>query len=302
MEKIKSTESSFMFYPEITDEKFNEKLYLKKEFRDIEIKEKGHIDKKKDFSLSEHQIFLRNYISPDTPYNGILVYHGVGSGKCLLKGTPIVMNDGTIKNVEDIQDGDLLMGDDSTPRTVLSLARGNDKMYSIIQENNDTYTVNSEHILCLKASNYPLYSSYNDDEIIIDWIENNDFCYKIFNKLNKEKANHFFNLIKKNESTSNNILEISIKNYLELHESKKKILKGYRVPIELSTKYTNDEPYKVGYELFNFNSIDINSIDINSIDINSIDINSTDKVYELPYEYKFNDTYNRLELLSKVLF
>jgi hypothetical protein len=75
----------FMFYPEITDEDFNEKIYMKKEFRDTEIKEKKDWDKeyipKKEFILDPHQIFLKNYISPDTPYNGILIFHATGVGK-----------------------------------------------------------------------------------------------------------------------------------------------------------------------------------------------------------------------------
>ena len=74
-----------MFYPEITDEDFNEKIYLKKEFRDTEIKEKKNWDveyiPKKEFILDPHQIFLKNYISPDTPYNGILIFHATGVGK-----------------------------------------------------------------------------------------------------------------------------------------------------------------------------------------------------------------------------
>ena len=58
------------------------------------------------------------------------------------------MYDGTIKKVQDIQVGELLMGDDSTPRSVLSLATGEDEIYKI-----NNYTVNSEHILCLKNEN-----------------------------------------------------------------------------------------------------------------------------------------------------
>ena len=72
--------NKFMFYPEIQDKDFNEKIYLKKEFRDTEVKE--YSDKvQKDFVLDPHQVFLKNYISPDTPYNGILVFHGTGVGK-----------------------------------------------------------------------------------------------------------------------------------------------------------------------------------------------------------------------------
>ena len=284
MEKIKNIESNFMFYPEITDNNFNEKLYLKKEFRDVEINKKSENYKKKDFTLSEHQIFLRNYISPDTPYNGILVYHGVGSGKCLLKGTPLIMNDGTIKNVENIKEGDLLMGDDSTPRKVLSLARGYDKMYSIIQKDNDTYTVNSEHILCLKAMNYPLYKN-TKNQIIIEWLENNNFCSKIFNNIDKNDANRFYNLIQNNEYTNNNILEISIIDYLKLSKDKKKILKGYRVPIELPKRSINNNPYDIGYHFFdNCLSIDDYKYNDNNID-----------------DYKYNDQNIRLELLAGII-
>ena len=77
--------NSFIFYPEIVDEDFNQKIYEKKEFRDTEIKEKVDYNKldfnKKDFMLEPHQLFLKNYISPDTPYNGILVFHQTGVGK-----------------------------------------------------------------------------------------------------------------------------------------------------------------------------------------------------------------------------
>ena len=73
-------------------------------------------------------------------------------GKCLGKGTKVLMYDGTLKNVEDVQVGDLLMGDDSTPRRVLSLARGKEKMYWIRQNKGIDYRVNASHILSLKRS------------------------------------------------------------------------------------------------------------------------------------------------------
>ena len=73
-------------------------------------------------------------------------------GKCLGLGTKVVMFDGTLKNVEDIKVGDKLMGDDSTPRNVLSLARGREKMYWIRQNKGIDYRVNESHILSLKRS------------------------------------------------------------------------------------------------------------------------------------------------------
>jgi len=73
-------------------------------------------------------------------------------GKCLGKGTRVVMFDGTVKKVEEVQVGDLLMGDDSTPRRVLSIARGRERMYWVRQNKGMDYRVNESHILSLKRS------------------------------------------------------------------------------------------------------------------------------------------------------
>lgn len=73
-------------------------------------------------------------------------------GKCLGKGTKVVMFDGTLKNVEDVQAGDLLMGDDSTSRLVMGTTRGQENMYWIHQNHGISYRVNESHILSLKRS------------------------------------------------------------------------------------------------------------------------------------------------------
>jgi hypothetical protein len=78
-----------------------------------------------------------------------------------------MMFDGKIKKVEEVKVGDLLMGDDSTYRTVLSTCSGTDHMYEILQRNGDNYTVNSPHILSLKC---------NDGEILD--IPVNEFIHK----------------------------------------------------------------------------------------------------------------------------
>ncbi len=85
-------------------------------------------------------------------------------GKCLGKGTKILMYNGTLKNVEDIKVGDLLMGDDSTPRRVLSLARGKEMMYWIRQDEGIDYRVNESHILSLKRSGDE--GSHHDKDIL----------------------------------------------------------------------------------------------------------------------------------------
>ena len=74
--------------------------------------------------------------------NSLVLQSDTGSGKCLGKGTPILMYDGTIKKVEDVMVGDLIMGDDSTSRKVLSLARGIATMYKITTIKGDSFIVN----------------------------------------------------------------------------------------------------------------------------------------------------------------
>ncbi|MGB5289550.1 MAG: Hint domain-containing homing endonuclease [Ignavibacteriaceae bacterium] len=75
-----------------------------------------------------------------------------GAGKCFQRGTPILMADGTIRPVEDIQECDFVMGADSIPRMVTGLARGTEMMYRVSPVKGDSYVVNESHILSLQST------------------------------------------------------------------------------------------------------------------------------------------------------
>jgi len=75
---------------------------------------------------------------------------GRGSAKCLGLGTKVLMYDGSIKNVENVQVGEQVMGADNLPRNVLSVTRGCGELYQIKQTSGMDYIVNSEHVLSLK--------------------------------------------------------------------------------------------------------------------------------------------------------
>lgn len=79
-------------------------------------------------------------------------YGGRGGAKCLARGTKVVMYDGSLKEVQDIKTGDLLMGIDSSARTVLSTTSGIDEMFRVRQKTAQDYVVNSQHILALERS------------------------------------------------------------------------------------------------------------------------------------------------------
>lgn len=71
-----------------------------------------------------------------------------GNG-CHAPGTRVRMFDGSVKAVEDVQVGDLLLGPDSSPRKVLELHRGRSRMARIVPKHSDPYEVNVEHVLSL---------------------------------------------------------------------------------------------------------------------------------------------------------
>lgn len=70
---------------------------------------------------------------------------------CLGKGTPIRLYNDDIKEVQDIVVGDVIMGDDNTPRNVKEVIYGKEQMYIVKQGiYGDNYRVNENHILTLK--------------------------------------------------------------------------------------------------------------------------------------------------------
>ena len=92
-ELVKDSDDNEM-YPLLEDPNFNSKIYQKKEFKDgneytertqeeiqnIEETTKN-ICNNFEFELLPHQKFIKNFLSFQTPYNSLLIYHGLGTGK-----------------------------------------------------------------------------------------------------------------------------------------------------------------------------------------------------------------------------
>ena len=166
-------------YPEYDDDEFQAKIFKKNEFfkskypkTNTSLGYEALVDKEcnhkssdnKQLKLSRNQMFLKNFMSKQTPYKNILLFHGVGVGKCHLKDTPIISYDGSIMLVQNIRVGDRLMGDDSTPRTVTSLAHGYDTMYKIIYEDDRNFVVNGEHVLVLFFAFSSIFTTFKSND------------------------------------------------------------------------------------------------------------------------------------------
>lgn len=135
-----------------------------------------------------------------------------GVGKCLGKGTLVLLFDGRIKPVEKIQVGDRLMGPDSKPRTVLSTTKGIEPLYEIQPVKGDSYIVNESHILSLKITG--------------------------LGKVHKR--------IGKNQYKSNQIANISVADFLKESNRFQEKAKGWRTSVEWQETPLPIDPYFLG--------------------------------------------------------
>jgi superfamily II DNA or RNA helicase len=195
-------------------------VYKLNEGKDINIKFNGEL---RENQLKPVEKFLESARDPNKM--GGLINLGCAAGKCHGIDTPIIMFDGSIKKVQDIKVGDQLMGDDSTPRNVLSLARGREMMYNVIPLKGDPYTVNESHILSLRSST---------------------------NRSKKFK-----------KGTILDIPLVDYLNLPKSYHGKAGTLLGYRVGIDFLEKNIDLDPYFLGYWLGDGNSrnVGITTID-----------------------------------------
>lgn len=176
----------------------NKKLYL------CDVQEGGQFLLRLPKNNMEYIAAINACIDPDIPL--VEITAEAGCGKCLGFGTPIIMYDGSIKRVEDIIIGDLLMGPDSAPRKVLSTTHGTDSLFKIKQNKGDDYIVNKDHILVLTLT--PQGTKRR-----IDW--------------DKE-------------------IEISVKDFISKTQSFQKEYKGFKTNIDFKEQNVSLDPYFLG--------------------------------------------------------
>ncbi|CAK7199141.1 pre-mRNA-splicing factor 8 [Sporothrix eucalyptigena] len=68
---------------------------------------------------------------------------------CLAKGTSLCRYDGSFVNVEDVREGDLLLGPDGGPRHAFNIVSGKERLYRIKFDDNEDLVVTPNHILTL---------------------------------------------------------------------------------------------------------------------------------------------------------
>jgi len=200
--------------------------------------------------------------------DGMVVFGLNSCGKCFHPNTELIMYDGSMKQAQYITIGDKLMGDDSTPRTVLETTVGEGIMYKITPTKGEPFTVNGPHILCLKSSGYKSIALHKKEyRYKITWFneehkvqsktftfKNNDTGKGIYetNKVYETKeeahkeASLFLDAVK---TDKDDIIEMSVDDYLKTGSFWKYNYYLYRVGATFPESELPIDPYILGYWL-----------------------------------------------------
>ena len=277
-----------------------------------------------DAKLQILQMMGQWITNPSAMGTSIAIHGPPGSGKCHGLDTPILMYDGTIKMIQDVIIGDVVMGDDSNPRNVLSLGQGQDELYDI-NTNGGKYIVNSEHILCLKQDN--ILSS-----IEISYAGNKtEYNTQHFNHKTLQNERTNFDTLLDAEKfldscrSKDNTVEISVKDYLNLPKHISSNLYGYKVGVDFNRSTNPYSPYTfglwLGSNLTSLTSVPYSfkqfadsrmesTADYCEYNLkNEYDLGLTKNIVDhkfngtkhIPYVYKVNSEDVRLNLLSGII-
>jgi len=159
---------------------------------------------------------------------------------CFDPETRVLLSDGTVKMICDITTSDSLMGDDQTPRKVLSNRSGTAEMYVVQQSKGIDYIVTKEHILVLritsvkptirhqKGKRVVVYYRYNSDRtnFSVDEIPIDDqISLELSSPSELETVMNDINIVNEGD-----IIEMTVENFLKCNKNEQlSNLTGYKI-------------------------------------------------------------------------
>lgn len=165
--------------------------------------------------------------------NNISIITGsAGTGKCLSPDTPVLLYNGAIKTAKEIAIGDVLMGEDSTPRHVLSICSGFDNMYEIIPSKGRPFVCNEPHVLTLKGI-MPHKEFHN-----VRYSEKGIIRNKAF--ATDEEASAFM------ASLPEDIFDIPLNVYMGMSDNFKRYTYLYHTGVDFPEQPVEFDPYLIG--------------------------------------------------------
>ena len=193
-------------------------------------------------TLTKKQKLAFDYIAEG---HNVFLTGPAGTGKCLAKDTPVLMYNGDVKAVQDIHVGELVMGDDSSPRKVLNLSSGASRLYRVSNSRGDSYVVNESHVLTCKPVPSLTWLE-NLQAYRVGWFDGNEikfveFSAKVVGEPKALKLAKYFMA----KLVDNEPVDIPVKTFLETPDSTPH-LKGIYTSISFRRKQTTDDPNALG--------------------------------------------------------
>jgi len=263
LEQIKKIKSELTVSPETTFGNFQVKEYpIFRETKETLILPVHHpIDFLKNFETETHfpetkikfpennislrlgaqtECYSKIKLEKDKAVGGGIIGLQTGGGKCLAIDTTIILNDGSIKKVQDIKVGDLLLSETGVPEQVLSTCTGTEEMFTISYES-ESFTCNASHILSLK------------NNINIENMDNNCYDVNYFCPIKKQivykRCKTFHNAVMTRQMMESIIgtVDISVRDYI-YSNCKLKIFRR-ELPTNWETKEMMGSEYIIGLKL-----------------------------------------------------
>lgn len=224
-EKIKEEDfpNSLEYFPKMKDVKFTKKLLTPETDPMKRGRNQVKVAKKALKSLRENGT---TFASCHT-----------GFGKCLGKGTKVMKFNGKSILVENIKEGDFLMGDDRTPRKVTGICNGVEDLYRVTtQKGNESFVCNVSHILSLRFENQGKISHSPGFGYAVEYFEEGEIKYANFSGV---ASAEIFSRSKKDK-----VVDISVGEYLKLSQYLKNNLKLFWSPTTFEDKEVLLDPFK----------------------------------------------------------
>lgn len=180
--------------------------------------------------------------------NNVLLTGPGGCAKCLDPDTPVMKYDGTIVPAYKIRPNDILLGDDSNPRYVLSAEWGYGEKYKVSTSHGDVFITNKDHILTLRQA-YQYVIVEKKDGIHVYFPSDEETISKAIFETKKQAKFFCKHLLSRQDPL---VVDIPIYNYLKMGKMWRHFFLTYKVPtiypmspLELKI----DDPYLLGLQL-----------------------------------------------------
>ncbi len=190
----------------------------------------------------------------DKKHISLVVCGHVDAGKCFRRDTMIKLYSGKNVPVQEIKQGDMLMGDDSTPRQVVSTTSGYAEMFDVVPTYGQTYNVNADHVLSLKATGCKemIYDKSRDRYrvrwLTVDGLRENSFSKAQHGDNYQQEAEKFLESVKDNKFylACGDTVDMPVKHFQTLSKSSQDMFKGFATGVDYEMQKVDLDPYMLG--------------------------------------------------------